>query len=78
MRFIDPIPNRRYKFLEEIERYGDIIKGLGNEFSHISDDEAKKICETAHLLQCQLKALHDKWGYGTFSRWNYDDIEEES
>lgn len=72
LRFVDPIPNRNHRFVEDIERYGNIVEGLENDFSHISDDDTKMICETAHLLQSQLEALYDKWNYGKFNRWDYD------
>ena len=63
LRFVDPIPNRNYSIVKEIERYGNVIKKLEKDFSSISDDDAKKICETAHLLQCQIEELYDKWKY---------------
>lgn len=72
LRFVDPIPNRNHRFVKDIERYGNIVKGLENDFSHISDDDIKMICETAHLLQSQFEALYDKWNYGKFNRWDYD------
>lgn len=71
VRFVDPIPNRNRKFVEELERWGSIIEGLNKDCSHIADDDVKKICETAQLLQCQIETLYDKWSYGNYDRFDY-------
>ena len=77
LRFIDPIPNRSRSLVEKVERYRSITQKTKEDFSEIMNDDVRVICETIHLLQCQLEELCNKWNYGNFNRWDYDDIEEE-
>lgn len=39
---------------------------IGNIYKELSDNvdtDARNVCETAHLLRSQLKALYEKWKY---------------
>ncbi|MCH5250613.1 MAG: hypothetical protein J1E98_11800 [Lachnospiraceae bacterium] len=63
IKFINPIPNRDYDFVKELYRYERVIEGLQEDFSDNADGDVKEICETAHLLQNQIKELYDKWKY---------------
>ena len=63
IRFVDPIPNRDYHFVKELERWESVIEGLNKDFSNNANDDVKNICETAHLLHSQIQALYNKWKY---------------
>ena len=63
IKFINPIPNRSYECVEELYRWQLIIGDLHKKFSDNADDDTKKICETAHLLQNQIQLLYKKWKY---------------
>ena len=63
IKFINPISGRSYERTKELNGWQFIIGDYIKKFSDNSDDDVKKICETAHLLQSQIKALHEKWKY---------------
>ncbi len=63
IKFINPIPSRNYEDTKELRRWQYLIGDYIKKFSDNADDDIKKICEAAHLLQCQIKALHEKWKY---------------
>lgn len=63
IKFINPIPSRSYERVKELSRWQFLIGDLRKKFSDNADDDSKKICETAYLLQSQIKALHEKWKY---------------
>lgn len=63
IKFVDPIQNRDYDLVEKFGKYESMVKVIQEDFSDNADGDVKEICETAHLLQDQIKALYDKWKY---------------
>ena len=63
IKFINPILGRSYEGTKELNRWQFIIGDYIKKFSDNADDDVKKICESAHLLQSQVKSLHEKWKY---------------
>lgn len=63
IKFINPISGRSYEGTKELNRWQFIIGDYIKKFSDNADDDVKKICEMAQLLQSQVKSLHEKWDY---------------
>lgn len=63
IKFINPISGRNYERVKEISKWKWMIGNIYKELSDNVDTDAKKVCETAHLLHSQMKALYDKWKY---------------
>lgn len=63
IKFINPISGRSYERVKEISKWKWMIGNIYKELSDNVDTDAKKVCETAHLLHSQMKALYDKWKY---------------
>lgn len=63
IKFINPIPNRNYELVKELIRWQSQIGNIHKKLSDNVDDDTKRICETAHLLQSQIQSLYDKWKY---------------
>lgn len=61
--FVDPIPNRKHHYVEELEKWEGAIGKLNKVFSDNPDGDIKKICETANILKNQIQSLLDKWEY---------------
>lgn len=63
IKFINPILRRSYERTKELSRWQYIIGNIHKELSDNADNDARNVCETAHLLQSQIRALHEKWKY---------------
>lgn len=63
LRFIDPIPNRHYGYLEKIRKWEYTIRKLDKDFFDSKNDDIQKIYETIQLLENQMEALQDEWKY---------------
>lgn len=63
IKFINPIPGRSYERVKEISKCKWVIGNIYKELSDNLDTDAKNLCETAHLLHSQMKALYEKWKY---------------
>ena len=63
IKFINPISGRSYERVKELSRWQLQIGNYIKKFSDNADDDMKKICETAYLLQSQIQLLYDKWKY---------------
>lgn len=63
LRFIDPIPNRDYGYIEKIREWKYTVMRLNKDFFDSKNDDIQKIYETAQLLKSQMEALEDEWRY---------------
>ena len=63
IRFVDPVTNRKHHYVEKLEKWGETIGKINKDFSDNPDSDMRKICETADLLNTQIKSLLDKWEY---------------
>lgn len=63
IKFINPISGRSYERVKEISKWKWMIGNIYKELSDNADTDARKVCETAHLLHSQMKALYEKWKY---------------
>lgn len=63
IKFINPISGRSYERVKEISKLKWMIGNIYKELSDNVDADAKNVCETAHLLHSQMKALYEKWKY---------------
>lgn len=63
IKFINPISGRSYEKTKELNIWQFIIGDYIKKFTDNADDDAKNLCETAHLLQNQIQLLYSKWKY---------------
>ncbi|MBD5535134.1 MAG: hypothetical protein HDQ99_05680 [Lachnospiraceae bacterium] len=63
LRFIDPIPNRDYGYMEKIRKWEYTIMKLSKDFFNSKNDDIQKIYETVQLLHNQMETLQEEWRY---------------
>lgn len=63
IQFIDPLSNRDRAIVDKIKKRSCEIHSMKNDFLSNPDEEIKKICRTADVLENQLKELFGKWDY---------------
>ena len=61
--FVDPIANRSREIINSLKEWSGKIASMDEYFSSYPDEDVKRICITAKLLETELKDLYDKWSY---------------
>lgn len=64
--FVDPIANRSSGIINSLKEWSGKIASMDEYFSSNPDEDVKRICMTAKLLETQLKNLYDKWSYRNY------------